>query len=86
MTRFSTDRSTILQQFITGICQHVEHSRFEESLQEAIDSVLSGLSDEVKSDLYARIVTGYGLVDTQNALFHQLIEYELRRTNLWGAI
>lgn len=79
-------RPDMLQQFVTGICQRVEHSRFEESLIDAIDGVLSGLSDELKADLYARIVEGYALVTEKNALFHQLIEYELRRTNLWGAI
>lgn len=77
-----------VERFAVAIINRTDRNpaHFEETLQDAIAGVLHGLDDEKQADLYARIVEGNKLVLAGNALFPQLLRYELRRTNLWSAI
>lgn len=74
-----------LDQFVAHIVNRTEMCMFEESLQDAIAGVLSGLSDDKQADLYARIVSRWEYTRgwLERPTFSAVVNHELHRTNLW---
>ena len=58
-----------------------DDSYFQSELQNAISAVLSDLTDEKQTDLYARILSGIeqGVGTTQS-----IIQYEVQRTKVYA--
>lgn len=83
---FVTDRQSIVDSFVCTILGRIQLGRFQESLQQALDSVLNGLDDAVQADLYARIVHRYdGLSEqSQRDGLRDIVRSELTGTNLWS--